>query len=127
MPVFRKKKFPLRIVTSSEVYEERPKFVSEDNDGVIEQRLVFECVNVVDPIGIAAIPDKEDYTLNNILRSGVPINEVKCGSLLNPTDPAEIEEHAVEMALNISEPEHAQSEESIPKPTEETPVEPTND
>lgn len=49
-----------------------------------------------------AIPD-EEFSLTEQLQSGVPIQEIPCGNLLNKSDPLDVNVDAQQILANIQE------------------------
>lgn len=93
----------------SEVYVPTTKVVSEEHDGVITDVVVNDVRNILDPSQEVDIPSPEEYSLENLLKSGVPLKEIPCGTLLNETDLADVSSFAISKlvgAINEMEAAH---------------------
>lgn len=106
--------------------------VQEDN-GETVTRIISKEVNLLDPSEYPELPAPEDYTFENLLRAGVSLREVPCANLLNPSDPANINEVSLVGAASLNDriaqekPEFLEEAASAPV-SESTPeiVEPKN-
>lgn len=106
--------------------------VQEDN-GETVTRIISKEVNLLDPSEYPELPAPEDYTFENLLRAGVSLREVPCANLLNPSDPANINEVSLVGAASLNDriaqekPEFLEESASAPV-SESTPeiVEPKN-
>lgn len=47
------------------------------------------------------LPTREELSVDNLLRAGVPLSQVPCGTLLNPTDPANMRDVAAGVMSNL--------------------------
>lgn len=106
--------------------------VQEDN-GETVTRIISKEVNLLDPSEYPELPAPEDYTFENLLRAGVSLREIPCSNLLNPSDPANINEVSLVGAASLNDriaqekPEFLEEAASAPV-SESTPeiVEPKN-
>lgn len=76
--------------------------VQEDN-GETVTRIISKDVNLLDPSEYPELPAPEDYTFENLLRAGVSLREVPCSNLLNPSDPANINEVSLVGAASLND------------------------
>lgn len=106
--------------------------VQEDN-GETVTRIISKDVNLLDPSEYPELPAPEDYTFENLLRAGVSLREIPCSNLLNPSDPANINEVSLVGAASLNDriaqekPEFLEEAASVPV-SESSPeiVEPKN-
>lgn len=76
--------------------------VQEDN-GETVTRIISKEVNLLDPSEYPELPAPEDYTFENLLRAGVSLREIPCANLLNPSDPANINEVSLVGAASLND------------------------
>lgn len=111
----------------------RSSSVVQEDNGETVTRIISKEVNLLDPSEYPELPAPEDYTFENLLRAGVSLREVPCSNLLNPSDPANINEVSLVGAASLNDriaqekPEFLEDAASAPV-SESTPeiVEPKN-
>lgn len=87
--MFRFRKFRTQTDTfSSKIVEKQHKPVTIEEDGLPHQEVITEEVDITSPdFANAQLPSREDYSLENQLKAGLPLNEIKnLGSLLNNSE-----------------------------------------
>lgn len=103
-----------------EVLVPTTKVVSEEHDGVLTDVVVNDYRNILDPLQEVDIPGPDEYSLENLLKSGVPLKEIPCGTLLNESDLADVSSFATSKLIGaINEMEVASS--SVVEAVEEIP------
>lgn len=70
-------------------------------DGQQVTRVVKKRVNVLDKKNHVVLPSYEEFKLSKLLAANVPLKEVPCSHLLDPTDPADCESIGVNGTINV--------------------------
>lgn len=106
--MFRKKflkKKTWSCADSTKVIEPSAQTIAEqDENGTPVNRVVYLPVDYTSKEVEKSLPDAKDYTLENLLSAGVPLEQVAVSSLLNPTDFATNQRYAENMINSINIP-----------------------
>ena len=74
------------------------KVVTEKKDGRVRNKVVVQKTPIKDLVEEMKVFNPEDYTLENLLKAGVPLDRVNCSNLIHTNDKAEIEEQLSTLA-----------------------------
>lgn len=90
MAGFRKKSFPILLYPPKPVIEIQPQTFEEDHDGNTVQRVAYVPVNLSSKEAASTIPTYKEYYLDELLKAGVPLDQINVSGYFNPTDSVSI-------------------------------------
>lgn len=98
------KEIPKTVLAGTAPVRELQKVtVDVERNGSHEIDVNFQVVDVSSPDYVKNLPTYEEYTLENMLQSGVPLEAVPVGTLLNPTNAATLERLGLQGSINALE------------------------
>lgn len=104
--MFRKKFLKQKtwsVVDSTKVIESTAQTISETDElGIPIHRVVYLPIDYTSDDVVKSLPDAKDYTLENLLAAGVPLDQLSVSNLLNPTDYATNQRLAENMINSIN-------------------------
>lgn len=104
--MFRKKFLKQKtwsVADSTKVIESTAQTISETDElGIPIHRVVYLPIDYTSNDVEKSLPDAKDYTLENLLAAGVPLEQLSVSTLLNPTDFATNQRLAENMITSIN-------------------------
>lgn len=91
MSGFRKSPSRLSLAPSYPLVVMQTQPVEELKDGVLSSRVVHVPVDVTSKEAAAAIPSYKEYYVENLIKAGIPLEQVNVSSFFNPEDSINLE------------------------------------
>lgn len=91
MAGFRKKSFPILIYPRQDVITDQVQTFEEEVEGNVVTRVAHVPLNLCSKEAAASIPTYKEYYLEELMKAGVPLDQVNVSGMFNPTDQVTLE------------------------------------